>query len=190
MSTFQKDQKNGYGIDRREAIKRAALILGAALSSTTITGSLYADRAKLGTGPDWTPKYLDSSQAKTVSLAAELILPKSDTPGAIDVGVPQFIDLIYGEYMSDEERERFELGLAGLKQAGFDSAEQSKQIAALKAPSRTLRSFIRQLRELTITGFFTSEEVAKTMLRYDPVPGKYNGCVSVDEVGNVLMSEH
>ncbi|MDQ8181353.1 gluconate 2-dehydrogenase subunit 3 family protein [Pelagicoccus sp. SDUM812005] len=189
MSASERDQKNGYGIDRREAIKRAAMILGAAVSATTFAGGLYADRAKLGTGADWTPRHLSSSEAKIVSLASELILPKSDTPGAQDVGVPQFIDLIYGEYMTDEEKERFEEGLAAWRRAGFESASPKEQVALLKSPEQSSRGFIRHLRELTITGYFTSEEVAKTVLRFVPVPGRYDGCVPIEETGRVLASE-
>ncbi|MDQ8199920.1 gluconate 2-dehydrogenase subunit 3 family protein [Pelagicoccus enzymogenes] len=185
-----KDQESGYGMVRREAIKRAALLLGSALASSTIAGSLHAQRAELGKGASWSPTHLSEAQARIVSVASELILPRSDTPGAIDVGVPQFIDLIFGKFMLDDEKQRFEGGLAKLQQARFVSLEEREQLSFLKSPSKTSASFLRQLRELTITGYFTSEEVAKTMLRYDPVPGKYRGCVSVDEVGNVLMSEN
>jgi hypothetical protein len=39
------------------------------------------------------------------------------------------------------------------------------------------------LRSVTILGYFTSEQVGKTVLHYDPVPGAYDGCVPIDQVG-------
>jgi hypothetical protein len=33
------------------------------------------------------------------------------------------------------------------------------------------------MKELTILGFFTSEIGATKVLKYTPVPGRYNGCV-------------
>ena len=34
----------------------------------------------------------------------------------------------------------------------------------------------------------TSEEVAKNILRYEPVPGPYQGCISVSEVGKATWT--
>ena len=39
------------------------------------------------------------------------------------------------------------------------------------------------LRSATILGYFTSEQVGKNVLHYDPVPGGYDGCVPIDQVG-------
>ena len=37
------------------------------------------------------------------------------------------------------------------------------------------------LRSITIWGFKTSEEIGEKVLAYDPVPGVYNGCISLKE---------
>ena len=39
------------------------------------------------------------------------------------------------------------------------------------------------LRSATILGYFTSEEVGRNVLHYDPVPGVYNGCMPISQVG-------
>lgn len=189
MSLPERESNVSGSIDRREAIKRAALMFGAAVSASTFNGLMAADRKALGAGANWTPKYLGRKQAKMVTLAADLILPKSDTPGAIDVGVPQFIDFSYGKFMDDEEKATFDKGLALWSKAGFLKASKDEQIALLKKAKNSSRPFIRHLRQLTILGYFTSEEVMKNVTTYDPVPGKYVGCVSIEETGNVIMSE-
>ena len=38
--------------------------------------------------------------------------------------------------------------------------------------------------ELTVLGYFTSETVGKTVLHYDPVPGRFEACIPLAEVGN------
>ena len=46
------------------------------------------------------------------------------------------------------------------------------------------QGFFRLFRSATILGYFTSETVGKTVLHYDPVPGRYDGCLPIAEVGN------
>ncbi|MFZ5999973.1 MAG: gluconate 2-dehydrogenase subunit 3 family protein, partial [Bacteroidota bacterium] len=56
-------------------------------------------------------------------------------------------------------------------------------IAAEKAGEAKDRPFILMTKELTVSGFFTSEVGATQVLQYAPVPGAYHGCVPLAEVG-------
>lgn len=176
-------------MNRRDAIKRTAMLLGAAVSSSTIAGCLGEDRSKLGAGLDWKPQFLDNARAKLVSTAAELILPRTDTPGAQDVGVPQLIDVLYGKYMDEAEKKIVTDGLSALAAAGFESQSADEQAATLVNLGKTNKKFVTKLREAVILGYFTSEEVCKNVTTYDPVPGNYVGCVPISETGKVIMSE-
>lgn len=183
------DQSPSVGLTRREALQRAALFLGAAtLSSSLLEGVLHAQTVAPGTGG---ARALDATQLATAAALAERILPRTDTPGAIDVGVPAFIDRMYGAYLTAEERTRFASGLAGVDRvaqgrggalAGLPAAVQDEIVGSLAARDR---AFWLQLRELVIVGYFTSETVGKTVLHYDPVPGRYRGDIPLSEVGNV-----
>jgi hypothetical protein len=44
--------------------------------------------------PEWRPEFFDEHQLETVSAVAELIIPKTDTPGARDALVHQHLDHI------------------------------------------------------------------------------------------------
>ena len=154
-------------MNRREAIKRTALMLGAAVSSTTIAGCLGEDRSQLGSKP----KFLSDVQAKLVSAASDLIFPTTDTPGASDVGVPQLIDVLYGKYMTGEEKTTLSDGLAALEDTGFEGKSVQEQTDALVALGKTNNNFVTQLRGAIITGYFTSEEICTNVTKYDPVPG-------------------
>ena len=43
--------------------------------------------------------------------------------------------------------------------------------------------FFLMLRELATTGYFHSEQGATQVLRYDPIPGAFRGCVPLAEIG-------
>ena len=56
----------------------------------------------------------------TVTAMADQILPKTDTPGALDVGVPAFIDRMLAGYYTDKERGIIRGGLVAV---ATDAAE-------------------------------------------------------------------
>ncbi|MBV9879426.1 MAG: gluconate 2-dehydrogenase subunit 3 family protein [Gemmatirosa sp.] len=101
-------------INRREALRRASLLLGGALSASTIAGVLAGCEgtpAKSATGGAWQPRALSAPQSARVVALAEHILPATDTPGATDAHVVEFIDVMLADYYPAAERARFLAGL-------------------------------------------------------------------------------
>jgi len=190
-------------MNRREALQRTALTLGYAISAPFAAAVLNGCKAK----PElaFTPKFLSKEQAELVSAIAEAILPRTDTPGAIDAGVPGFIDDMLGTVYSPEQQRDFITGLQAFSdEAGdFISASPEDQLAYVKkknsealsgggsgqsegwwaAGSGQSKPFFLQLKELTVLGFFTSEPGATQVLQYTMVPGPFKGCVPLKEVG-------
>ncbi len=72
-------------IDRREALRKTALLMGAAVSASALTGILQGCKAT----PEltYTPVFFNADQATLVSEVADIIIPRTDTPGAKDAGV-------------------------------------------------------------------------------------------------------
>jgi hypothetical protein len=105
-------------MDRREALR--LLATGAVLQLAP--GKMFAviQEARAVIGSQAAPRTLNSQQNAMVTAMAEMILPRTDTPGATDAGVAAFIDLILTEWYDDRERARF---LAGL--TDVDSRAQS-----------------------------------------------------------------
>ncbi|HTT20824.1 MAG TPA: gluconate 2-dehydrogenase subunit 3 family protein [Candidatus Sulfotelmatobacter sp.] len=147
------------------------------------------------------PRTLSPHQYGTVKAMAELIIPRTDTPGAADVGVADFIDLMLTEWYDETDRTRFLSGLAGVDsrshaQVGKDfvdcsSREQSdimvglgKDMAEAKGQNESLpdwlgsapMSFYGIFRELTLTGYYTSEAGATQELHFEMIPDRYDGC--------------
>ena len=184
-------------MNRREAIRRTALLLGVAVSPSLVSGVLRAQPAAPAAGGKRV--YLTSKQSEIVGAVAERILPRTDTPGAIDVGVPAFIDLMYGEFMTVEEQQMFYVGLAEVEIKGMAAhgrefarlapAQQDEVLTkiAVAAQARE-KSFFQLARELTLLGYFSSETVGKTVLHYDPVPGRFDACIPLSEVGNAAWT--
>lgn len=174
-------------INRREAIRRAALLAGVALSPGWLA---LVGRAQTPAGKS----YLSQAWAATVGAVADRILPRTDTPGAADVGVPKFIDLLYGEAMTPAEQQLLTAGLDEIEAAAtaahgapFAKLTTAAQDGVLRTVAtgqqgRSQSSFAL-IRSATILGYFTSEEVGRKVLNYDPVPGAYDGCLPIDQVG-------
>ena len=55
-----------------------------------------------------------AEKRKQVSAMAETIIPRTDTPGAIDAKVPKFIELLYEQWMAEPEKTLFDGGLKQL----------------------------------------------------------------------------
>ena len=180
-------------ISRREAIRRTALMLGVAVTPSLFSAVMQAQAAAaMGNAA---PRFLNAGQFAVVGAIAERILPKSNTPGARDVGVPAFLDLMYGEYLTEDEKTVFVAGLAEVEalsrkngQQGFVQLTEAQQDAVLTkiadAAQKQEKTFFHLIKELTLLGYFTSESIGKNVLHYDPIPGRYEGCIPLSDVGN------
>lgn len=135
-----------------------------------------------------------------VAAMADAILPRTDTPGALDVGVPAFIEFITAEWMTEAERTEFRAGLAALEahaSAGYgrtwpalDPVQRMGELdwAALPIePDHPARRAYRRLRGHALHGYLTSERVRREVLKVNMTPGHYRGDVPVTpraEVGH------
>jgi gluconate 2-dehydrogenase gamma chain len=195
-------------MNRRDAIQRASLVLGYAIAGPTLAAVLNGCKAH----PELTykPVFFNEDQARAIETLAEIIIPKTDTPGAKDAGVPGFIDALVKEVYSKEQQEKFLLGLIEFNEDaskifgdGFIDCSAEDQLSHFKkhhdeaiakssgggatgwwnAGSGAEQPFILRMKELTILGFFTSEPGATQVLQYNQVPGPFKGCVPLAEVG-------
>jgi gluconate 2-dehydrogenase gamma chain len=191
-------------MNRREALQRTALVLGYAISGPALMGIMNGCKA----APEltYTPSFFTKEQAETVSELAQLIIPKTDTPGAKEAGVPGFIDQILQECFTTEDQQRFITGLtefeADVKTSFGDTfvyldAEKQTQafqkhhdaaVEAARAKPSEPKPFVLMVKELTLLGFFTSEPGATQVLQYEAVPGRYTGCAPLAEVGKAWAS--
>src|ERR1700744_5891206 len=107
-------------MNRREALQRAAWLMGGALSAPLTLGVLDAYAATTTPTPGWKTAVLTPQQAELVGAVADIIIPRTSTPGAKDVGVTELVDLLLKDVYSKDDRERYLSGLAE-----FDKAAQT-----------------------------------------------------------------
>jgi len=112
------------------------------------------------------PVYFSQADWETVSKLADLMIPRTDTPGAVDAGVPHWI----GRRVEANPalQERFKQGLAYLAEeahtlngSSFAALTEQQQTAILQALSTDTdtakNGFFRMVKDLTIDGYYSSE---------------------------------
>ena len=182
-------------ITRREAVARTALFLGGTVAASSIAG-VRGDAWARTIAPEWRAGTLTAGQSELVATIAEHIIPATDTPGARAAGVHRFIDVILSDYYKDGERKRFLDGLAALEAraerelgAPFLKATPKQRLGLLTAmdaesyPQSDRGWFFRRVKELTLLGYYTSEQGAMSELKVNPM-GVYRGDIPYRSIGH------
>ena len=186
-------------MDRRKAIKNLGLSFGLVVATPTAISLLQS--CKNDPKIDWSPEFFSDNHGIVVKKLVGLILPQSgDLPGANDVNVAQFIDRYASRVASKEDQENFNGGLdAIITSLGTSVAKATDEdytnllTKYLKATPDQMEAFqnndgdkqtleaLMGLRGISIWGYRNSQKVGTEILAYDPVPGVYFGCVSLEE---------
>ncbi len=165
----------GQGIQRRQILK----ILGTAASAAQFPGFSkwafacgHVGNARVQVKPaEYRPQFFTSAEYASIERLADIILPNDGTPGALDAGVPEFIDFMVSADPSVQYA--FRTGLATLDAYAEQTAgkkfmeltrEQQTSLleplgfkAKFKPGMEEGRQFFHLVREFTVTGFYTSE---------------------------------
>jgi hypothetical protein len=182
-------------MQRRDVLRILAAGVAWPVADSLIPGDLLAMlkdvHAAAQSDKPGTFRALDGHAAQTVAAACERLIPADETPGAVDAGVPHFIDHMLAGWYEPDERDRF---LAGLQTLDTESraangrvfvhctdAEQEalltafdRDVQALEGEQRGMHWF-GMLKYLTVWGYCTSETGMKTELHLYPQPMKYDG---------------
>lgn len=196
-------------MNRRTLLKNTAMLLGGMLSSSATRAVLAGiDGRVMIQSPVFTVL-----QREQCAVLTEMIIPTTDTPGAIAAGVPHFVELMVSDWYTPRERQIFFAGLKALDQSsevlsgmGFLNCTDDQRLSLLeqaeegaagyKSPvaDNPLRPredeekpFFSKLKELTVLGYYTSEIGAKQELSYLPMPMKYED-IELAEVGRQWSS--
>jgi len=194
---------------RRDLLKFSSLLLGGAVSSSVSRALVAA--APIHSGLVRT--IFNQDQQASVALLSEMIIPTTDTPGAVEAGVPDFIATIVSEWYNITERQLFFRGLdalddyclsvdgksfretsdvtrlEALRRQEQDAIEFHVQQASVDArPSDENPPFFDQIKELVVVGYYASEVGAREELSYLPMPGHYDGDYDFSKVGRQWTS--
>lgn len=165
-------------MNRREAVQRVALMTGGILSAPLMAGVMGHI---INTGKSVS---ISAQQEAFLAEVADIIIPTTDTPGAKAAGVEKFIVRVMRDCYKQQDQERFYAGLTkldtdsqlkfGKNFVGLDLIQKNEMV---KLSIINDKPFFQSMKELTVTGYFTSEVGATKALEYVPVPGKFEGCI-------------
>lgn len=113
------------------------------------------------------PTYFSEADWETISKLTDLIIPRTETPGATDAGVPHWIDRKVGA--TPELQAKFKDGLAYLAEqahtvngssfAALTEQQQNAILQGLSTDADTAKSgFFKTVKDLTIDGYYSSEQ--------------------------------
>jgi hypothetical protein len=175
-------------LNRREIMRRAVYLVGGAAALATFD----AHTALAADAPP--PAFFSTPRLALCHAICDTTIPKTDTPGALDVGVPAFIDGMMTNWANEGTRM---LILDAVDRIDAQAqAEKGKTFAALPPADRldVLKRFdgsalamgdkgYSQLKNLILTGYYLSQPGATVELRYIHQPGAWHADIPYSTIG-------
>lgn len=184
-------------LTRRTAIRNAALLLGGTLTATQL-GLVSKTFAAMDDGV--TLKFFDNRQFELLSRIADIVIPETDTPGALGARVPEFIDMMLADWAAADRQERYRSGLAEIDTAagdgGFVALAADAQLALLtelekkRVAKDPEARFFGELRKMLIFSYYSTEIGATEELRFQPIPGDYQSCIPLTDDSRTWFWSH
>jgi hypothetical protein len=177
-------------MDRRTIIKQISILTGAAF----VGGEVFIQSGCKPGKSDKTLFPLNTEQIALLDEIGETIIPNTKTPGAKAIGIGTFMHKMVQDCYNAEQQKTFLNGLETIKTAfqkkystSFDKGANTQREEFLNELNVSMMEYNKNkkdedpghyfsmIKQLTILGYFTSEAGATKALRYEAVPGKYDG---------------
>jgi gluconate 2-dehydrogenase gamma chain len=184
-------------MNRREWLKCMSVLAAGAVTAPSLLAVFDAHAAAQTAGEG--PSFFSPPQNDLVSAVVDIIIPRTDTPGALDAGVPRFIDQMFKDVYAKEEQQRYLQSLTAFEQASpkpflqLDAVQRKTLVSKLHgkaladpkvADSASAANFVLMTKKLTMMGFFLSQPGCTQVLQYVPVPGAYQADIPLSQAGN------
>jgi hypothetical protein len=171
-------------VERRSALKTMAGTVGGLISLPAWATGWTTETVSLNR------PFISRQQETLLAFLTETIIPKTDTPGARELNVHQFIQKVVADCYDKATQAKFQKGLDTVdelakKSSGkaFSESDPTQQAAVLTQLSQSsdpdLKSFYSMVKGLTIKGYLNSEYVMTNLTNFQFMPGHYYGCVPV-----------
>ena len=168
---------------RRDLLKKGVY----GLAGVTLSSTLISTLESCTSIEKYNPVYFSKTEFSLLSNIVDFFIPKTETPGALDMKVPQFIDIIISETYNIESKNnlsnKLKLLIEDLKSNNINLSDynsiKSKFVSDFK--NKTNHETYDEIRDLTVWGFKTSKEIALNALNYNPIPGYQLGCIDIDK---------
>jgi gluconate 2-dehydrogenase gamma chain len=177
-----KDQK----LNRRAMLLGAVFLVGGAVALTRFKDG---PRKGAGRGPAFS-----ADQFALLEQVSEVIIPATDTPGAIGAGVPVFIRDMLINWGNDESRAQIAAVLETIDKrawakhgAAFLELPDTNRLALMRVyDDESVKAHdpaYRKFKQMVLLGYYHSEIGATQELRFELVPGAWRSCLPLNEIG-------
>lgn len=189
-------------MNRRKAVQRVALLLGGSVLGAELfiqTGCKNGSGEKAAT-TSIDEAFFTKDEITFLDEVAETIIPRTDTPGAKDAKLGEFMNKIVRDCYTKDDQKIFKDGIDTIKKLSKEKysaafmelqpAQRTELLTMLDKEQKEYhkkdengkndkkqKHYFRMMRELTLLGYFTSEPGATKALRYVAIPGKYEPCI-------------
>lgn len=181
-------------MERRQAVKALGAMAGAGL---LLPDAVLARAGEALEGIPPKRRFFNGTEKRIVAGFAECVVPRTDTPGAADVGVAGWVEILVEDCYEYDEQQEFREGLMEIDQAardrfqkGFNQLAYAQQVQLLTdiersdiARATTNRhappSFVRSFKDLVKFVYVSTERGANEAFSYVAIPGRYDGAAPV-----------
>lgn len=181
---------------RREILRYTAFATGAAVSAPLASALLVGCQSDFD--DNYLPEFFEEEEFDVIKHVMNTILPKTDSPSAIQAGTHQVLDKMLLNVYEEADQLEFRTGFTTLKTylteatggKTFDRLSEKQQLSTLKNLEQSedealeaVREAYLNIKQQTIAYYLSSEVIGTQFLNYLPVPGEYEACISVAEAG-------
>lgn len=189
-------------MDRRRVLKKIGYGSAAMIVSPQIINMLHSCKSNVN---KYLPIFFANNQFQFVSKIMNLVLPKTDIPGAIELKLPEFLDKYIVVVMNQNDKETIlrrtnnfiKLILNETKKNGsmeINSNDLNTQLKkyllasdkqiesweeAPKSQELEVYNYLIQIRSLTLNAFRLNEYIGEKVLAYEPIPGERKVCLDL-----------
>ena len=176
-------------MDRREAVRLLGAFAAVPFLPGSADASVLARRVHGAIQGGARFRTFNAAQQELVSRLVDAILPQTDTPGALAVRVPEFIDHVVTDWASETERRALLDGLADIDArvralgattfTGLAPTRQAQLLRTLdaeRAATSGAGHAFGQVKSLAVYGYFTSEVVHRDVLKSPMFFAAFDGC--------------
>lgn len=189
-------------MDRRRVLKKIGYGSAAMVVTPQIINMLHSCKSNVN---KYLPIFFANNQFQFVSKIMDLVIPKTDIPGAIELKLPEFLDNYIVVVMNQSEKETLLRGTEHFIKVIINETKKinSKEInsndintqlkkyllasdkqiesweEAPKSQELEVYNYLIQIRSLTLNAFRLNEYIGEKVLAYDPIPGERKVCLDL-----------
>ncbi len=180
---------------RRKALKNLGLLSGSLMLFPS------CDFSKENVSRVMNNLQVTETQESLLKSLVETLIPKTDTPGGLDLKLDEFVWVMVDDCLPKDEQDSFMNGLSAFESTykkfsgnSFQGSEQEQRALIMsqmadensnkELPQDVIR-FIEISKSYAVLGFMRSEYLMTEVMPYSLVPGKYPSCRTVDPNGKI-----